>query len=198
MTRWFRRLLIARAIRRALRDGAREEIRQERAEDEAPQLTWNGAPVRSISYVDITQADDGSMVITGRGAPEAPAASDTKLPPGRQKVTVNRGDNGFSFFGRASLDPFEIPDNARSVKWEQKHLFSPYGKLPERTVFGLQCSEPPLAMVCPECDMKQPALQHGQRTCGYCGTQILVHGTRLYWWQPTEEPSVWPKGIARP
>lgn len=81
------------------------------------------------------------------------------------------------------FDPSQIPDDAKSVRWESCHLFSPYGKRPERTVFGLHVSEPPLAMTCVECDLRQPVLHHGARRCAYCGTVIMVHGTRVYFWR---------------
>lgn len=81
------------------------------------------------------------------------------------------------------FDPSQIPDDAKSVRWESCHLFSPYAKRPERTVFGLHVSEPPLAMTCVECDLRQPVLHHGVRRCTYCGTLMMVHGTRVYVWR---------------
>ncbi len=95
-----------------------------------------------------------------------------QLRAGAQAIAVHHG-----------IDPSQIPDDAKSVRWESCHLFSPYGKRPERTVFGLHVSEPPLAMTCVECDLRQPVLHYGARRCAYCGTVIMVHGTRVYFWR---------------
>ena len=87
-------------------------------------------------------------------------------------------------------DPSMIPDHARSCKWESAHLFTPYAKRPTREFWGLQCPEPPLAMACPECDLRQPVLQAGTlRRCTYCGSNLMTHGTRLFWW-PSQDVTV--------
>jgi hypothetical protein len=187
-----RRFLIGRAIRRLLRGGARADLATRPGFENGgtvteEQLEWFLSRGRSLS--------DGF-----RATPAAPPTAPTRsLPAGRQPIRAVRAETGlFAMFGQTTFDPFQIPDDAHSAKWEQKHLFSPYAKLPVRGWWGLQCSEPPLALACPDCEMKQPALPHGHRRCGYCGVVMTVHGTRLYWWREDEAPAIWPEGIARP
>lgn len=87
------------------------------------------------------------------------------------------------------VDPSQIPDHAQSKRWEAVHLWSPYAKSPERHPWGLHCEEPPLAMQCPECDLKMPMLHHGRaRACSYCGSRIQSHGARVYWWAEEVKP----------
>lgn len=95
-------------------------------------------------------------------------------------------------FGTVAGRPFDsamIPDDAQSAKWESKHLFTAYSPRPTRTPWGLQCSEPPLALACPDCDYRQSVLHPGfYRRCRYCGVHMATHGTRIYWWR--KDPKV--------
>lgn len=88
-------------------------------------------------------------------------------------------------------DPSGIPDGAASVRWEACHLWSPYVPKPSRHRWGVDCPEPPLAMACPECDLRQPAMHPGShRVCRYCGAEMQVHGTRVYFWRTGAEPVI--------
>lgn len=106
-----------------------------------------------------------------------------------QNATANRvedDDDTPAFltpFGLGGQGPHTIPDGATSRSWEACHLFSPYGRLPQRTNYGLACEEPPLASVCPECDCRAPVIHPGmRRRCRYCGSILHAHGTRVYFW----------------
>jgi len=83
-----------------------------------------------------------------------------------------------------------IPDYALSDKWERFHLFAPEAPRPLRHEDQVYCHEAPLAMVCPECDLRQPALglnwMSARRKCDYCGVILQVKGSRLYWWRQGE------------
>lgn len=102
-----------------------------------------------------------------------------------QERIAAQAQEGTPFLGTfLTADPSSIPDFAKSGKWEAHHLFSPYGRMPRRDSHGVHCTEPPLAMTCPECDLKMPAMQYAaRRSCRYCGLTIQAHGTRLYWWR---------------
>lgn len=87
------------------------------------------------------------------------------------------------------IDPSNIPDTAQSVRWEACHLWPASAPKPTRHRWGVDCPEPPLAMACPDCDLRQPVLHPGHhRTCAYCGSHLLTHGSRVFWWRSGAEP----------
>jgi hypothetical protein len=180
-----RRWLIARGIRQELRFGARFRIQRDRLVDEmAMKLADHFGVSDAIADLPI-RGFVGKAPPHGKPALKAPG-----LAPGRQTVTIVMPGQS-ELFGPMGPDPFSIPDDARSAKWESKHLFPAGGKLPTRGWFGLQCPEPPLALECPDCSLKQPALDRGHRRCGYCGVSMMAHGTRIYWWREALEVEGW-------
>lgn len=86
-----------------------------------------------------------------------------------------------------------IPLHAKAGKWEDHHEFHRSATKPIRSSFGVHCPEPPIALICPECDVRQPVLPGGGysifgsssrwHSCPYCGLTMTVHGSRLMWWR---------------
>lgn len=182
----------------------------------AARLTRGGTPVdppRGWKYVGadwardhvncrsvIVRLDDGpapepAAKQAGEQEPPPPQVAKPKTPAKASRSPF--GPHGRGIFG-SGLDPSRIPPDARTAHWEAKHLFSPYGRLPTRHAHGVQVPEPPLAMVCPECDARRPAMGAGQvAECEYCGVTIVVWGSLIHWWYVEEvdvEPWV-PKAI---
>ncbi len=166
MITWFRRLLIARAIRRQLRSGIREAARADPAFAEA-QL-----------FVDRWIAGQ----VTAR-QPAAPGA----LPPGRQPIVMP--SSGTNMFGIAEPWRGLIPPNAHEAAWEDCHTFAK-GDRPVRDSVGIR-GGPPIAFVCAGCDLAQPPIQTAERTCPYCGLFHRLHGSRLFWWRKAVEVAEW-------
>lgn len=150
-------------------------------------IDWAGTHVncRSVLLTVESQVDEPSS------EPKATGPEKTKPPPKLNRSPY--GANGRSVFG-SRLDPSRIPPDAGTAHWEAKHLFSPYGRLPTRHAHGVQVPEPPLAMVCPECDARRPPMGSGSvEECDYCGVTIVVHGSLIHWWW-VEEIEVEPWG----
>lgn len=86
-----------------------------------------------------------------------------------------------------------IPPHARAGKWEDHHEFHRSATKPSRSSFGVHCPDPPIALICPECDTRLPVADTGGgflgfvgkrwRQCTYCGLTMTVHGSRLLWWR---------------
>lgn len=95
-----------------------------------------------------------------------------------------------------------IPPDARSAKWEDVHEFHRGATRPSRSSFGLHVPDPPIAMRCPECDVRQAAIftsrprsgspfeemfggggRERWHRCKYCGVSMTAHGTRVLWWR---------------
>ena len=85
-----------------------------------------------------------------------------------------------------------IPPHARAGKWEDHHEFHRSATKPSRTSYGVHCPDPPLALICPECSARQPAITGSSYTifgdsrrsrCSYCGLTMTLHGSRLMWWR---------------
>lgn len=139
-------------------------------------IDWAGANCRSV----IVKVSDQPAPIE---APEDATFRQPAKPKPAPKLNRSPyGANGRSVFG-SRLDPSRIPPDAGTAHWEAKHLFSPYGRLPTRHAHGIQVPEPPLAMVCPECDARRPPMGSGSvEECDYCGVTIVVHGSLIHWW----------------
>lgn len=84
-----------------------------------------------------------------------------------------------------------IPPDAHAAPWERVHEFHPQSTRPTRTAYGLIIPDPPIAMRCPACDLRQPPLGRGgiifggdgRRLCPYCGVTLIVHGMMVMWWR---------------
>jgi hypothetical protein len=114
----------------------------------------------------------------GRQAMESPPP-----PPANSPATIT-----------GPIPDSPIPEHAQSDNWERFHLFDAEAPQPQRHEDQVYCHEAPLAMVCPECDLRQPALglnwMSARRKCDYCGVILQVRGSRLYWWRRIGEGAV--------
>lgn len=147
-------------------------------------IDWAKTQVNSRSFV-VRLDDRPAAVAVAKPAPEQPATA-TKPKAHHKPNRSPYGAHGRGVFG-GGLDPSRIPADAGTARWEAKHLFSPYGRLPTRHAHGVQVPEPPLAMVCPECDARRPAMGSGSvEECDYCGVTIVVHGSLIHWWYVEE------------
>lgn len=84
-----------------------------------------------------------------------------------------------------------IPPDAHAAPWERVHEFHPQSTRPTRTIYGLICPDPPIALRCPACELRQPPLGaggsifggDGRRLCPYCGITLITSGTMVMWWR---------------
>lgn len=129
--------------------------------------------------------------LDGEGAPEleplgAPQSMiDAIRARMRGEVEEPKAKAGFK--PAQPIDPWRFPEDHKSKLWEAVHQFNAYGAQPHRHDHGVCVPEPPLAMVCPNCDLKQPIMERGARRCEYCGVHLQVHGSRVYYFYPEQD-----------
>lgn len=99
------------------------------------------------------------------------------LPPGRQPIAMGDWE-------------LPVPARAQCAPWADIHRF-PKGvdrqRDPRATLVG---EAPPLAMVCPACELEQPTLFR-DRTCGYCGLKLKLHAPVVFWWREAVDVPEW-------
>lgn len=173
-----RRWLIARAIRRII-----VAFRIGRA---------HGAQQAAEIISGVMQGAEGSTIT----AETTPLALETApREPGRQPISIGVGEFiAVSDFAapRFQVRPWTPPDISRSAPFERLHRFMPGVKVVRDPVYGLLQHEPPLALICPACELEQPPLTNGERSCPYCGLKLKVHGTAIFWWrEPAPDVPHW-------
>jgi len=167
-----RRFLIARRLRQLLREGAKADLRTSAAASAVSMQSF--APMVAEAWSALNWRSE---------SPAKPAPPVTaKRSAGRQTIRMPQ-----PAWGGSAWSP--TPPDAHDAPWEDCHTF-PKGGRPTRDVFGLH-GDPPLAFVCPGCELAQPPLTEEHRTCGYCGLNIKRYGSRLYWWRVAVEVEEW-------
>jgi hypothetical protein len=127
--------------------------------------------------------------------PEPQPEQKTQAPerePGRQHVAMPR-EAAHGLMGLVAGLPWKpaVPRNAHSALWEDCHRFAEGAKPKRDPHYGLTHQEPPLAFICPACDLEQTPLIGGDRSCPYCGVKLKLHGTRVFWWREHVEIPEW-------
>jgi hypothetical protein len=110
-------------------------------------------------------------------APPEPAKSTAPLPAGRQRIA-------------APLTRRQFPRDAHHAGYEDVHEFAPGTKPKRDPYYGLINGAPPVALICPGCELEQAPLQ-GQRSCAYCGLKLRLVGNQVFWWREPVEVAEW-------
>lgn len=175
--RAWRRFIIARALRRLL-----PSYRIGRAAGREYWTSVNGAharvEVQAVGFDEVPpevqaavrQAFAEMMGVTSPVAPQTASAE-----PGRQSIAT-----GWS-------RPF--PAHAHSALWEDLHEFA--AERPKRDAYVGLNGDPPVALVCPACELTQRPFAEYDRTCSYCGLRMHRHGSRVFWWRDPVEVKEW-------
>lgn len=123
----------------------------------------------------------------------APAPLAIQAQPGRQTIAMPAEIVASTMFGTAVTRPWRppVPDHAHVAMWEDCHRFAQGAKPKRDPYFGLMNHEPALALICPGCDLEQTPLTSGERRCGYCGLNLKLIGSRLFWWRDRVEVAEW-------
>jgi hypothetical protein len=186
LPRFIRRRLIAAAIRAELQAHPRPPWAVRRlamATVRTFTFTVGSGEVQFIPAAAL-DLDEGAAHELEPKAPAATQARQQSLPPGRQVLSLPRD----GFFGRP-WQPF--PAHARSARWAELHRFAQGAdrqRDPRATHIG---EEPPLALVCPGCELEQAPITEGSRDCPYCGLHLRLHGPRIFWWRAAIDVPEW-------
>lgn len=121
--------------------------------------------------------------------PTAPVQPQTPKAPGRQVLKM---PEEIGPFGERQKWSRPFPSNANSAAWSDLHRFAP-GADQQRDPRGAYLGqEPPVAMVCPGCELEQPPLRsEAVRGCPYCGLKLRLFGARVFWWREAVEVEAW-------
>lgn len=120
-------------------------------------------------------------------APQPPAAP--KLAAGRQNLKqMFEADP----FGQRKAWSRPFPSDAKSAAWADLHTYaegSDKQRDPRAAFIG---QDPPIAMLCPGCELEQPPLRTDDvRPCPYCGLRLKLFGARVFWWREAIEVQPW-------
>lgn len=121
--------------------------------------------------------------------PSAPIKPTPPRQPGRQalKMPTERGP-----FGDSQPWSRPFPDHAHSAAWHSVHRYAPGGDQQRDPRAAFIGQDPPIAMVCPGCELEQTPLRtEGVRGCPYCGLKLRLFGARVFWWREAVQVPEW-------